>query len=104
MTPSLNSLVATGIELNRFYAYHMCSPTRSALQTGRHPMHVNIVNADPTIYNVRSLCPLFSSLSNPHFYYLRSYTPLVLSSTFRAHVLDQPYDTRARAPPSPLRR
>eukprot|EP00035_Acanthoeca_spectabilis_P003368 m.92872 g.92872 ORF g.92872 m.92872 type:complete len:439 (-) comp12086_c0_seq2:653-1969(-) len=29
----------------------MCSPTRSALQSGRHPYHVNIVNADPTIYN-----------------------------------------------------
>ena len=50
-TPRLDALVEEGVELSRFYAYHMCSPTRSALQTGRHPMHVNMVNADPTIYN-----------------------------------------------------
>ena len=50
-TPNLDKMVSEGVELNRFYAYHMCSPTRSALQSGRLPMHVNIVNADPTIYN-----------------------------------------------------
>ena len=50
-TPNLDKMVSEGIELNRFYAYHMCSPTRSALQSGRLPMHLNIVNADPTIYN-----------------------------------------------------
>eukprot|EP00937_MAST-01D_sp_MAST-1D-sp2_P006826 g6826.t1 len=50
-TPVLDRMVSEGVELNRFYAYHMCSPTRSALQSGRHPLHVNIVNADPTIYN-----------------------------------------------------
>ena len=51
MTPNLDQLVAEGIELNRAYVYHMCSPTRSALQTGRYPMHVNVVNANPSIYN-----------------------------------------------------
>ena len=50
-TPALDALVKEGTELNRFYAYHMCSPSRSSLQTGRHPLHVNIVNANPTIYN-----------------------------------------------------
>ena len=47
----MDALVADGIELMRFYAYHMCSPSRSSLMSGRLPMHVNIVNADPTIYN-----------------------------------------------------
>ena len=50
-TPNMDALVADGIELMRFYAYHMCSPSRSSLMSGRLPMHVNIVNADPTIYN-----------------------------------------------------
>ena len=50
-TPRLDELVREGIELTRFYAYHMCSPSRSSLMSGRLPIHVNIVNADPTIYN-----------------------------------------------------
>lgn len=53
-TPILNQLVETGIELNRFYTWKACSPTRSALQTGRYPLHVNMHNADPLIYNVSS--------------------------------------------------
>ena len=32
----------------------MCSPTRSSLQSGRLPLHVNVVNADPTIYDADS--------------------------------------------------
>jgi arylsulfatase A-like enzyme len=50
-TPRLDELVREGIELTRFYAYHMCSPSRSSLLSGRLPIHVNVVNADPTIYN-----------------------------------------------------
>ena len=53
-TPILDGLVKDGIELNRFYVFHACSPTRSALQTGRLPIHVNVINADPTIYNASS--------------------------------------------------
>merc|ERR1719382_835106 len=50
-TPILDQLVEEGVQLTRFYVYHMCSPTRSALQTGRLPMHVNMINSNPTIYN-----------------------------------------------------
>ena len=35
-------------------AFHACSPTRSALQSGRLPLHVNTHNSDPTIYNATS--------------------------------------------------
>ena len=28
-----------------------CSPTRTAIQSGRNPYHVNPLNADPDIYN-----------------------------------------------------
>lgn len=44
-TPHLDSLVAQGIELQQFYTFKYCSPTRSALQTGRNPIHVNVLNA-----------------------------------------------------------
>ena len=30
-----------------------CSPTRSAAQTGRNPIHVNVQNLDPNNYNPR---------------------------------------------------
>ena len=35
-----DELVATGIELDRNYAFQYCSPSRSALQSGRNPIHV----------------------------------------------------------------
>ena len=50
-TPRMNELVAEGIELDRHYVYKYCSPTRSAIQSGRNPFHVNPLNAGPEIYN-----------------------------------------------------
>lgn len=44
-TPNLDSLVAHGIELEQFYTFKYCSPTRSALQSGRNPVHVNVLNS-----------------------------------------------------------
>ena len=50
-TPHMNALVAEGIELDRAYVYKYCSPSRSALQSGRNPYHVNPLNAEPDISN-----------------------------------------------------
>ena len=50
-TPVMHSLVADGIELDRAYVYKYCSPSRSALQSGRNPYHVNPLNAAPYLYN-----------------------------------------------------
>ena len=44
VTPNLDALVAQGIELEQFYTFKYCSPTRSALQSGRNPIHVNVLN------------------------------------------------------------
>lgn len=41
-TPSLDSLAAEGVQLNRFYTTPICSPTRAALMTGRDPMRLGI--------------------------------------------------------------
>jgi arylsulfatase B len=37
--------VKLGIEMDRQYVYKYCSPTRSAIQSGRNPYHVNPLNA-----------------------------------------------------------
>ena len=50
-TPNLNALVKQGIDLDRHYVYKYCSPSRSALQSGRNPYHVNPLNAEPEISN-----------------------------------------------------
>ncbi|MGI9273956.1 MAG: arylsulfatase B [Endozoicomonas sp.] len=44
-TPSLDSLAAEGVKLDRFYVAPTCSPTRSALMTGRDPMRLGIAYA-----------------------------------------------------------
>ena len=43
-TPNMNELVKQGIELNRFYAHKFCGPSRAALQTGRLPIHVTVLD------------------------------------------------------------
>jgi arylsulfatase A-like enzyme len=43
-TPTLDSLAAEGVTLERYFAYRFCSPTRSSLMSGRLPLHVNMAN------------------------------------------------------------
>eukprot|EP01059_Diplonema_ambulator_P021362 TRINITY_DN354_c0_g1_i10.p1 TRINITY_DN354_c0_g1~~TRINITY_DN354_c0_g1_i10.p1 ORF type:complete len:330 (+),score=138.98 TRINITY_DN354_c0_g1_i10:48-1037(+) len=50
-TPNMNSLAASGVELDRHYAYKICSPSRCSLQSGRYPVNVNVVNVEPTVHN-----------------------------------------------------
>ncbi len=42
-TPHIDQLVKDGVELDRFYVYPICSPTRAALLTGRTPIHFGIL-------------------------------------------------------------
>ena len=41
-TPSIDRLAAEGVQLDRFYATPICSPTRAALMTGRDPMRLGV--------------------------------------------------------------
>ena len=50
-TPTLDALAADGIVLERHYAYKFCSPSRSAMHSGRLPVHVNDQNAEPEVHN-----------------------------------------------------
>eukprot|EP00052_Salpingoeca_macrocollata_P009358 m.73926 g.73926 ORF g.73926 m.73926 type:complete len:523 (+) comp17066_c0_seq1:390-1958(+) len=47
VTPNIDSLVKEGIELDRHYVHFACTPTRSSLQSGRLPIHVQLTLADP---------------------------------------------------------
>jgi len=54
-TPALRKLMETeGIELDHHYAYKFCSPSRSAIQSGRNPIHVNVQNYQPLVYNPKN--------------------------------------------------
>lgn len=50
-TPTLDKLAADGILLDRHYTFKYCAPSRSALQSGRLPVHVNMVNTGPLVHN-----------------------------------------------------
>ena len=42
ITPTIDSLAATGVVLDRYYTQHICSPTRSALLSGRYQIHTGL--------------------------------------------------------------
>ena len=41
-TPHIDALAKAGTRLNRFYVMPVCSPTRGALLTGRHPIRLGL--------------------------------------------------------------
>ncbi|XP_073245668.1 arylsulfatase B-like [Porites lutea] len=41
-TPNLDGLANNGIILNNYYVQHICTPTRSAIMTGRYPIHTGM--------------------------------------------------------------
>ncbi|MBL8222514.1 MAG: arylsulfatase [Bryobacterales bacterium] len=41
-TPNIDRLAREGTQLDRFYSFPVCSPTRSALMTGRTPMRLGL--------------------------------------------------------------
>jgi len=42
LTPNIDKLVGDGLELTNYYTQHICTPTRSALLTGRYPIHTGL--------------------------------------------------------------
>ena len=50
-TPRLDALATEGVLLDRHYVFRLCSPSRSALQSGRNPIHVNVFNDALGEYN-----------------------------------------------------
>ena len=42
-TPNMDKLAAEGVILDNYYVQPICSPTRSALLSGRYPIHTGIL-------------------------------------------------------------
>jgi len=41
-TPNIDKLASEGVILDNYYVLPLCTPTRSALMTGRYPIHTGI--------------------------------------------------------------
>lgn len=54
-TPNIDRLAEDGVELDRFYAAPMCTPTRSTLLTGKHPHRIGMSR---TVVRPREPCGL----------------------------------------------
>ena len=55
-TPTMDSLVANGVELRSFYVYKMCAPSRGSVLTGRYPYHLGFYDnngGDTTALDIR---------------------------------------------------
>lgn len=48
-TPNLDALAYDGIILNNYYVNPTCTPSRTALMTGYHPIHTGMENSKEII-------------------------------------------------------
>lgn len=51
VTPNIDALAKGGVILDRHYTFNFCSPSRCSLQSGRLPVHVNVLNSPPETRN-----------------------------------------------------
>eukprot|EP00057_Strongylocentrotus_purpuratus_P034997 XP_797340.2 PREDICTED: arylsulfatase B [Strongylocentrotus purpuratus] len=42
LTPNIDTLAQEGVTLTNYYVSPICTPTRSAIMTGRHPIHTGM--------------------------------------------------------------
>ena len=49
-TPNMDKLAAEGVILDNYYVQPICSPTRSALLSGRYPIHTGVLPSFNILY------------------------------------------------------
>lgn len=65
-TPHIDSIIAEGIQIERFYATPLCGPTRKGLYTGRSPVSLGVIN-NPRPNNESQSVPLEEHLISESF-------------------------------------
>jgi len=51
LTPNLAALASEGVIFDRLYAHKFCGPSRAAIQTGRLPIHVTVLDDNLADHN-----------------------------------------------------
>lgn len=69
-TPNLALMLSQGVELTRHYSYKLCSPSRSALQSGRNPIHCTLHNDDVRLLKHALLNPILQFTFEYGFWFL----------------------------------
>ena len=49
-TPNMDKMAAEGVILDNYYVQPICSPTRSALLSGRYPIHTGLFTVLPFLF------------------------------------------------------
>lgn len=63
-TPTLDRLAQQGLRLDQAYSYPLCSPTRSALMTGRNPMRLGLAYSVVRPWSPYGLDPRETTIAN----------------------------------------
>ena len=82
-TPNLDTLVRDGIQLEHFYTFKYCGPSRSAFLSGRNPTHVNVVNGHTTSVNPDDPVSGFSGIPTS----MTSVAEKMVSAGYSAHAV-----------------
>ena len=57
-TPNIDKLASEGVILDNYYVLPLCTPTRSALMTGRYPIHTGIKRMPQKLENLTFYCKI----------------------------------------------
>jgi arylsulfatase A-like enzyme len=54
-SPTINAMAADGVRLTSYYAFHVCSPTRASMLTGRYNWRQGIYGNGSPQYNAPNI-------------------------------------------------
>lgn len=63
-TPTIDKLAASGVILNKYYVQHICSPTRTALLSGRYQIHTGLQDGIIQAWAKVCLPPKFGTIAD----------------------------------------